>query len=90
VAADNLFQDAPLEARRRQAETIRGELGACRPEGPFQAENALRGAWLMTCDKGTLRVTVTLAPTVPPKIQFWDMTPGGRLPPLPGTATCPQ
>ena len=90
MAADNLFLDAPLEARRRQVETIRGELGACRPDGPFQAENALRGAWLMTCDKGTLRVTVTLAPTVPPRVQYLDMTPGGRLPPLPGAATCPQ
>ena len=90
LAAGNLFQDEPLETRRRQIEAIRAQLGTCRADGPFQVENALRGDWLLTCDKGTLSVSITLAPTIPPKVQFWEMSPGGRLPPLPGTATCPQ
>jgi CubicO group peptidase (beta-lactamase class C family) len=90
IAADNLFLDAPLEARRGRMEAIQAQLGSCRADGGFQAENALRGAWQLSCDKGTLLVTVTLSPTVPPKVQSWEMTPGGRLPPLPGTATCPQ
>ena len=90
IAADNLFLDTPLEARRGRMEAIRAELGACRADGALQAENALRGAWQLACDKGTLLVTVTLSPTVPPKVQSWAMTPGGRLPPLPGAATCPQ
>jgi CubicO group peptidase (beta-lactamase class C family) len=90
IAADNLFLDAPLEARRGRMEAIRAQLGSCRAVGGFRVENALRGAWQLSCDKGTLLVTVTLSPTVPPKVQSWEMTPGGRLPPLPGTATCPQ
>jgi CubicO group peptidase (beta-lactamase class C family) len=90
IAADNLFLDAPLEARRGRMEAIRAQLGSCRADGEFQAENALRGAWQLSCDRGTLLVAVTLSPTVPPKVQSWEMRPGGRLPPLPGAATCPQ
>jgi hypothetical protein len=90
IAADNLFLDAPLEARRGRVEAIRAQLGSCRADGEFQVENALRGAWQLSCDKGTLLVAVTLSPTIPPKVQSWEMRPGGRLPPLPGAATCPQ
>ena len=62
-------------ARRRQVEAIRARLGVCRPDGGFDVENALRGTWKLTCDRGSLRVAVTLAPTVPPQVQLWDITP---------------
>jgi hypothetical protein len=81
MAADNLFLDAPLEARRRQVEAIRTRLGACRPGGGFEVENALRGTWKMSCERGLLRVAITLAPTMPPKVQYWEITPVGQLPP---------
>jgi len=81
IAADNLFLDAPMEARRQQVEAIRERLGACRDNGAIEVENALRGTWKMTCDRGSLRVAVTLAPTVPPKLQLWELTPAGQLPP---------
>ena len=80
IAADNLFQDAPMDARRKQVEAIRARLGACRPDGTFEVENALRGTWKMTCDRGSLRVAITLAPTMPPQVQLWDITPVGQLP----------
>jgi len=80
VAADNLFLDAPMERRRAQVEAIRARFGACRPDSGFDVENALRGTWRMTCDRGVLRVAITLAPTVPPKVQLWEMIP---VPPLP-------
>jgi CubicO group peptidase (beta-lactamase class C family) len=80
IAADNLFLDAPMERRRSQVDAIRSRLGACRPDGAFDAENALRGTWKMTCDRGFLRVAITLAPTVPPRVQFWEITPVGPLP----------
>ena len=35
----------------------------------------------MTCDRGFLRVAITLAPTVPPQVQLWEITPVGQLPP---------
>jgi hypothetical protein len=81
MAADNLFLDAPLEARRRQVEAIRARLGACRPDGAFEVENALRGTWKMSCERGSLRVAITLAPTMPPGVQYWEITPIGQLPP---------
>jgi len=81
MSADNLFLDVPLEARRRQVEAIRATLGACRPGGALEAENALRGTWKMSCDRGSLRVAITLAPTMPPKVQLWELTAAGQLPP---------
>ena len=91
MAADNLFLDAPLEARRSQVEAIRAKVGACRADGAFDVENALRGAWRLACDRGSVQVAITLAPTVPPRVQFWEITPAG--PPDParsGTGTCPK
>ncbi len=91
IAADNLFLDAPLEARRSQVEAIRAKVGACRADGAFDVENALRGAWRLTCDRGAVQVAITLAPTVPPRVQFWEIAPAG--PPDParsGTGTCPK
>ena len=80
IAADNLFLDAPADARRRQVEAIRAQLGACRADGAFDVENALRGTWKMTCDRGSLRVAITLAPTMPPRVQSWQMAAVGQLP----------
>jgi CubicO group peptidase (beta-lactamase class C family) len=80
AAAGNLFLDEPLERRRAQIEAIRATLGVCRPDSGFDVENALRGTWKMTCDRGSLRVAITLAPVVPPKVQLWELTP---VPPLP-------
>jgi hypothetical protein len=37
-------------------------------------ENALRGRWLMQCKHGRIEVFVTLAPTVPPRIQYLHFT----------------
>jgi len=75
VAADNLFLDEPMDRRRAQIESVRVTLGACRPDESFDVENALRGTWKMTCDRGWLRVGITLAPTSPPRVQSWTMTP---------------
>jgi len=80
IAADNLFLDAPADARRRQVEAIRARLGACRAEDAFDVENALRGTWKMTCARGSLRVAITLAPTMPPRVQSWQMAAVGQLP----------
>jgi CubicO group peptidase (beta-lactamase class C family) len=70
VAAENLFQDRSKDRRRRELEELRARHGACRPDGPFEVENALRGQWAMSCERGALRAAITLAPTVPPRVQF--------------------
>jgi len=75
IAAVNLFLDESKDRRRRRIEDLRSQYGACRAAGDFDVENALRGAWTMACDRGALRVSITLAPTTPPKVQYLDVRP---------------
>jgi CubicO group peptidase (beta-lactamase class C family) len=82
IAADNLYLDRSKESRRKELEELRARLGACRPQGSFEAENALRGRWTMSCERGALEVAITLAPTVPPRVQYLEvraMAPGEEL-----------
>lgn len=69
IAANNLYLDLAKDRRRREIDALREKHGSCRADGPFLVENALRGEWVMPCDRGALRVAITLAPTVPPKVQ---------------------
>ncbi len=76
LAAMNLFLDEPRERRRAAIEKLRDEAGGnCRPEGDFHAQNALRGSWRMRCATGDLRVTITLAPTMPAAMQHLSVKP---------------
>ena len=75
IAAVNLFLDESKDRRKRQLDAYRAEYGACKPDGPFDVENALRGQWTMRCERGALRVAITLAPTIPPKVQYLNVTP---------------
>ena len=84
IAAVNLFMDESRDRRRRQIEGYRTEYGTCRADGAFDVENALRGAWTMTCERGALRVSITLAPTMPPKVQFLSVQPAPAIPPRRG------
>lgn len=70
VAAMNLYLDESKNRRQRAIAALRSDVGQCRDEGPFAVENSLRGQWMMQCDKGRLRVSITLAPTIPPKVQY--------------------
>jgi hypothetical protein len=83
LAADNLFMDQSKDRRRAALDALRAQVGACRAEDQFSAENALRGRWTMTCERGRLQVSITLAPTAPPKVQYWTM--GTTIPPPPAT-----
>ena len=70
VAAMNLYLDESKDRRQRAIAALLTEVGSCRNDEPFAVENALRGQWMMTCDRGALRVSITLAPTVPPRVQY--------------------
>jgi hypothetical protein len=71
IAAVNLYLDRAKDRRRREIEALRAKVGTCRPPSSFDiVENALRGQWTLACERGTLGVSVTLAPTTPPKVQF--------------------
>lgn len=75
IAAPNFFLETPLESRREAVKKAREGLGACRAE-PVKAENALRGTFRMNCEKGWIDVTLTLAPTQPPRVQHLSIASG--------------
>jgi CubicO group peptidase (beta-lactamase class C family) len=74
IAAMNLYLDQSKDRRRAAIEQLRREAGDnCRNEGPFEVENALRGSWRMRCGEADLRVSITLAPTEPARVQYLDV-----------------
>jgi hypothetical protein len=76
IAAENLFLDRSLDRRRVDIAGLRAKAGRCRPASGFAyVENALRGQWILPCERGDLLVSVTLAPTMPPSVQFLEVTP---------------
>jgi len=81
IAADNLFLDVAADVRASRWKTLAEQHGACRPATTIDADNALRGEWRMVCDRGSLDVFITLAPTLPPKVQQINISP--ILPPDP-------
>ena len=88
IAAENLFLDQAKDRRRKALDDLHAQVGACTPGSGFdEVENALRGTWTMPCERGTLRVTITLAPTMPPTVQFLSVTPAPAAPPR--TDACP-
>lgn len=70
IAADNLFLDSSAATRRQEIEKQKADTGACTQSGEVKPENLLRGQFRMTCVKGFVDVTFTLAPTMPPKVQY--------------------
>ena len=89
IAAMNLYLDEAKDRRQRALPALLSEVGECRSEGPFAVENALRGQWLMPCERGRLRVAMTLAPTVPPKVQYLSVRRAEADESLGAPATCP-
>lgn len=76
IAAENLFLDRSKDRRRKDIDVLRATVGACAAPDRFDVvENALRGEWTMTCERGKLQVGITLAPTMPPKVQYLSVRP---------------
>ena len=89
LAAVNLFLDRSRDRRKAEISSLLGEVGACQAGRGFDVvENALRGQWTMPCERGSLRVSITLAPTMPPTVQFFEVS---RAPatPQPPRGLCP-
>jgi hypothetical protein len=71
IAAENLFLDRSKDRRRKEIDDLRVKLGSCTAPTRFDlVENALRGQWTMSCERGALEVAITLAPTMPPGVQY--------------------
>jgi hypothetical protein len=74
LAAMNLFLDRSKERRRAEFSKVRESVGACRERPGFlYSENALRGDWVLECERGLVQVSVTLAPTAHPGIQHLEL-----------------
>jgi CubicO group peptidase (beta-lactamase class C family) len=89
IAAMNLYLDEAKDRRQRAIAALLSEVGQCRTDGPFAVENALRGQWMMPCERGRLRVEITLAPTVPPKVQYLNVRKADANETLAAPAMCP-
>jgi CubicO group peptidase (beta-lactamase class C family) len=88
IAAENLFLDWSKESRRRYLDGLRTRVGVCSMPQSFDAvENALRGRWTMSCERGKLEAAITLAPTMPPTVQFIDVRPAPAQPQRASTCT---
>jgi CubicO group peptidase (beta-lactamase class C family) len=75
IAAGNLFLDRSKDRRRRDIDALRARVGQCGPPSGFDiVENALRGQWTLLCEKGEIGVSITLAPTMPPTVQFLEVS----------------
>ena len=90
VAAMNLYLDRSKDRRQREIEALTSKAGQCALPSAFDSvENALRGVWTMKCERGDLRVSITLAPTMPPKVQFLDVRAAPTAaPPSQGSGAC--
>ena len=76
IAAENLFLDRSMDRRKKEIEDLRSTVGSCSAPDRFDyVENALRGQWTMSCERGKLQVSITLAPTMPPTVQFMSVRP---------------
>jgi CubicO group peptidase (beta-lactamase class C family) len=85
IAAQNLFLDSSRERRRAAIDRLHDQVGACTAGTGFdRVENALRGDWTMSCERGRLRVAITLAPTNPPTVQFLSVAPAAAEAPRSG------
>jgi len=82
IAAENLFLDQTKDRRRAEIQRMQQSVGACRADVTAfdTVENALRGQWTMTCDTGKLQVAITLAPTMPPSVQYLSVRPAPAAP----------
>jgi CubicO group peptidase (beta-lactamase class C family) len=90
IAAENLFLDRSIDRRRAEVAALREKVGTCRPGSGFAyVENALRGRWVLPCERGDLLVSITLAPSMPSSVQFLEVTPAPPPEQVGRPARCP-
>ena len=76
LAAENLFLDRSIDRRAVDFAAQRARVGVCTAGAGFAyVENALRGQWIVPCERGNLLLSITLAPTMPPQVQFLEVHP---------------
>ncbi len=79
--ADNFFLDQDRPHRQRHLAELRQVHGHLQPDGILEPENWLRGRWRMKGERGGCWVWISLTPTLPPRVQAWQIE--SVLPPSP-------
>ena len=91
IAAVNLFMDRSRDRRKAELVDFKAQVGPCRAGAGFDVvENALRGQWTMPCERGALRVSITLAPTTPALVQYFEVSRAASALPPPPRRLCPE
>jgi hypothetical protein len=69
MLAMNFLMDRSAEHWRRELASLRQQVGTCRTDAPIRPIHNLLGSFSWTCERGTLRGSLMLAPTQPAGIQ---------------------
>jgi CubicO group peptidase (beta-lactamase class C family) len=67
--AMNFLMDRDSLLRNADIAKLKTELGACAAPNSPSSDTAMSGNFELTCERGTLKVSLTLAPTAPPSLQ---------------------
>jgi CubicO group peptidase (beta-lactamase class C family) len=67
--AENFFPDYRLDLLQRESREVFSKVGRILRQGPMVAENALRGTYMLDCERGRVEVSFTMSPENPPLIQ---------------------
>jgi hypothetical protein len=89
LASVNLFLDRSRDRRQKAIADLLARVGPCREGSGFDVvENALRGQWTLPCERGALRVSITLAPTMPPSVQLLEVSQAPATPSVAPRGVC--
>lgn len=70
IVAANLYLDRSRESRMQEARELLSRIGDIRSVGPVEAENQLRGSFVIFGSQGMAEVYFTLSPEANPRVQW--------------------
>ena len=74
IFAENFFDDYPMDQLKKQSAILFGEVGKMVKLNSMIAENQLRGYCIIECEKGNLKLAITLSPENPAMIQEYHLS----------------
>ena len=74
IFAENFFPDRSVSHRRKELDALLAKAGTITGSTEMVAENQLRGAFMLQCTSGNIRVFFTLSPENPALIQQLDFS----------------
>jgi serine-type D-Ala-D-Ala carboxypeptidase/endopeptidase len=67
--AMNFLMDRDAVLRNEDIAKLKAELGACAAPSSPSSDTAMSGSFELACERGTLKISLTLAPASPPTLQ---------------------